>query len=151
MPNFDTMAYSRALRIFTMARNARISLPSLIAQRDECADLIGSPKLDGMPKPKNPGNVNEAKIIGNIGAISLMERRIEEYQQHIFDAERIIENMEEFGEGDGGDAAFLRYYYLMGKTQAEAADLAGFSYNYRKEKASIALVHASFAVERMGL
>ena len=104
-----------------------------------------------MPRAKNPGNVTEAKIIGNIGAASLMEQRIERYQQLIFDAERVIESMEDFGEGDGGDAAYLRYYYLMGMTQAKAAEKAGYSYNYRKEKATIALVHASFAVERMGL
>ena len=72
-------------------------------------------------------------------------------EQLIFDAERVIESMEDFGEGDGGDAAYLRYYYLMGMTQAKAAEKAGYSYNYRKEKATIALVHASFAVERMGL
>ena len=151
MPDFNADAYSRTVDLFTGARNARVSLPSLKMQLSDCTSMIGSPRIDGMPKPKNPGNVTEAKIIGNMGALSLMERRIDEYQRLIFDAERVIESMEQFGEGDGGDAAFLRYYYLMGMTQAEAARRAGYSENYRKEKASIALVHASFAVERLGI
>ena len=137
--------------MFNAARNARVSLPALKEQLDDCCDMIGSPRLDGMPKGKGGANVMEDKIIGNMGAISLMERRISEYQRMIFDAERVIESMEQFGEGDGGDAAYLRYYYLMGKTQAEAAKKAGYAHSYRKEKASVALIHASFAVERMGL
>ena len=86
-----------------------------------------------------------------MGLMEMVESRRQHYERIMADAERVIENMEDFGEGNGGDAAFLRYHYMMGMSQEDACAKAGYSRSYYKEKNSLALVHASYAVMRLGL
>lgn len=151
MPDFDAHAYARTVDIFTKAQDARKSLPSLVEQIRDSVDMLSAVQIDGMPKGSSSENPQETRLISHIGLLELMENRQREYEQIVADAERVIENMEDFGDGSGYDAAFLRYVYLQGMTQQAACKKIGYSESYYKEKNSIALVHASFAVTRLGM
>lgn len=151
MPEFDADSYARTVDLFISAKEARESLPSLVSQIADSVDLLSSVKLDGMPHGNSAENPQEAKIIAHMGLMELMGQRKERYEQLLFDCERVIQNMEDFGEGNGSDAAFLRYCYMQGMTQQDACERAGHARSYYKEKNSIALVHASYALKRLGL
>lgn len=151
MPDFDAALYARTVDLFTSAKEARAALPSLIAQIRDSVDLMGAVKLDGMPRGTSSGNPQEEKIVAHIGLMDLMERRKARYEQLLCDCERVIQNMEDFGDGNGTDAAYLRYCYLQGMTQEKACQKSGHARSYYREKNSIALIHASYAVKRLGL
>lgn len=148
---FDAPAYEAAESLFTRAYQARKSLKSLIDQISDSCEMLGSPMGDGMPRQRGGENAVENRMVEHADLMQRLTAKRDEYKRVLEDCERVIDDMLEHGEGDGGDASFLRYRFMQGLSQAKAAKKSGYSESHGKEKGEIALVHASAAVRRLGL
>lgn len=151
MSEFDAEAYDAAKNLFKEALNARKSLPAVKMQLEDAYTVLRSPKMDGMPGSTDGENAVERALVDRIGLISQLKERRDYLEGTIVNAGRVIEDMVRSGDGDGGDEAFLRYYYLQGMSKAKAARKSNYSVAYAQEKDEIAVVHASGAVRRLGL
>lgn len=148
MVEFDAEAYNATVNLFKMALTVRRSLPSLVAQIRDSADMLGSPAPDGMPKGKGGENKTEQRMVRHADLMARMHAKQREYERIAADCEAVVEDME--GRFDD-NAAFLRYRFMQGKSQAKAADACGYVSDYGKEKEEIALVHAAKSVRALGL
>ena len=148
MVEFDAEAYNAALNLFKMASMVRKSLPSLISQIADSANMLGSPAPDGMPKQKSGDNKTEQRMVEHADLMARMKAKRDEYRELVSDCEAVVEDMEDRCDDN---AAFLRYHFMQGLTQAEAAQRCGYVREYGKEKAEIAIVHAARSMRSLGL
>ena len=148
MVEFDAEAYNAATNLFKMALTVRKSLPSLIAQIRDSADMLGSPAPDGMPKAKGGDNRTEQRMVKHADLMARMHAKQREYEAVVSDCEAVVEDMEARFDDN---AAFLRHRFMQGMSQAKAADACGYVSDYGKEKEEIALVHAAKSVRALGL
>lgn len=137
--------------LFEKARKIRLSLPSLINQIADTVDMLGTARIDGMPKGSSSGNPMEERYLKRIETVRKMEDKRDGFRSVLDDCERIIENMELHNECYASDAAFLRCYYLSGMSERKTAQELYFSPHYAHEKKEVALVHASHAARRLGM
>ena len=151
MRDFDPAAYQSGKNLFEKARKIRLSLPSLINQIADTVDMLGTARIDGMPKGSSSGNPMEERYLKRIETVRKMEDKRDGFRSVLDDCERIIENMELHNECYASDAAFLRSYYLCGKSEVKAAKEAFIAASYAHEKKEVALVHASHAARRLGI
>jgi len=148
MAEFDAEAYNAASNMFRLAQTVRRSLPSLIAQIADSVDMLGSKPPDGMPHGKTNENGIENQMIAHVELMDRLTAKRDEYRRINADCEAVVEAMEDDCDDNG---AFLRYCFMQGKTQGDAAVLCGYVRDYGKEKSEIAIVHASRYVRILGL
>jgi len=148
MVEFDAEAYNAASNMFEMAKTIRRSLPALVEQIADSYSVLGSPAPDGMPKAKGGGNATEDRMVRHSDLMMRMEAKRDEYRQVVDDCESVVEDMESRFDDN---AAFLRYHFMQGMSQAKAAKRCGYVKEYGKEKAEIALVHAARSMRSLGL
>lgn len=148
MVEFDAEAYSAATNLFKAAHMVRKSLPSIVAQIADSVDMLGMRPLDGMPRQKTNDNGVERHMVEHVELLERLYAKRDEYRRVANDCESVIEAMEDDCDDNG---AFLRYHFMQGMTQGEAAQRCGYVRDYGKEKSEIALVHASKYVRRLGL
>ena len=151
MVEFDAVAYSSAVALFEFARNARKSLPSVIAQIADSVDMLRSPSFDGMPKSQSDGDALERHAIEHIDLMAQLEQSRREYEDVIARCEQAIMEMERSGECADNDGAVLRCYYLQGMSEKATAKKCGYAVSSIYNKREIALVHIAPAVRRLGL
>lgn len=148
MTEFDAEAYNAASNLFRMAQMVRKSLPSIIAQIADSVDMLGSKPLDGMPRSRTGVNGVEDFMVNHVELLDKLSARRDEYRRVQTDCESVVESMED--ECDD-NAAFLRYHFMQGMTQGDAAQRCGYVRDYGKEKSEIAIVHAAKHVRKLGL
>ena len=148
MTEFDAEAYNAASNLFRMAQMVRKSLPSIIAQIADSVDMLGAKPLDGMPRKPTGANGVENFMVNRVELLDNLAARRDEYRRVQTDCESVVESMED--ECDD-NAAFLRYHFMQGMTQGDAAQRCGYVRDYGKEKSEIAIVHAAKHVRKLGL
>ena len=148
MTEFDAEAYNAASNLFRMAQMVRKSLPSIIAQIADSVDMLGAKPLDGMPRSRTGENGVENFMVNHVELLEKLSARRDEYRRVQTDCEAVVESMED--ECDD-NAAFLRYHFMQGMTQGDAATRCGYVRDYGKEKSEIAIVHAARHVRKLGL
>lgn len=148
MSEFDAEAYNAASNLFRMAQMVRKSLPSIIAQIADSVDMLGAKPLDGMPRSRTGVNGVEDFMVNHVELLDKLSVRRDEYRRVQTDCESVVESMED--ECDD-NAAFLRYHFMQGMTQGDAAQRCGYVRDYGKEKSEIAIVHAAKHVRKLGL
>ena len=151
MRDFDTAAYQSVKNLFETARKIRLSLPSLINQIADTVDMLGTARIDGMPKGSASGNPMEERYLKRIETVRRMEDKRDDFRSVLDDCEQIIANMELHNDCYASDAAFLRLHYLCGMSERKTAKECGYSEKYGHEKKEVALVHASHAARRLGI
>ena len=148
MVEFDAEAYNAASNLFRSAQMVRKSLPSIIAQISDSVDMLGSKPLDGMPRSSGNENGVERFMVEHVDLLDRLHAKRDEYRRIQTDCERVVESMEDDCDDNG---AFLRYHFMQGMTQGEAAQRCGYVRDYGKEKSEIAIVHAAKHVRKLGL
>lgn len=148
MAEFDPEAYNAASNLFRAALMVRKALPSLIAQIADSMDMLGAKPADGMPRAKTNVNGVEQFMVNHVQLMDDLVARRDEYRRVQADAEAVVEAMEDEFDDNG---AFLRYHFMQGMTQADAAQRCGYVRDYGKEKSEIAIVHASRHMRSLGL
>lgn len=148
MVEFDAEAYNAASNLFRAAQTVRRALPSIIAQIADSVDMLGAQPLDGMPRGKTNENGAERYMVAHVGLMESLYAKRDEYRRIQADCEAVVEAMEDDCDDNG---AFLRYHFMQGRTQGDAAVLCGYVRDYGKEKSEIAVVHAAKYVRRLGL
>ena len=148
MVEFDAEAYSAATNLFKAAQMVRKSLPSIVAQIADSVDMLGAQPLDGMPHGKTNENGVERYMVAHVGLMESLYAKRDEYRRIQADCEAVVEAMEDDCDDNG---AFLRYHFMQGMTQGEAAQRCGYVRDYGKEKSEIAIVHAAKHVRKLGL
>ena len=148
MVEFDAEAYNAVSNLFRSAAMVRKSLPSIIAQIADSSDMLGARPLDGMPRQRTGANGVESFMVGHVELMEKLHSKRDEYRRIQTDCEAVVESMEDDCDDNG---AFLRYHFMQGMTQGDAAQRCGYVRDYGKEKSEIALVHASKHMRRLGL
>lgn len=148
MPGFDPEAYNAAYNLFKAALMVRRALPSLVRQIADSCDMLGMKPMDGMPRARTNANGVEDFMVNHVQLMDDLIARREEYRRVQADAEAVVEAMEDEFDDNG---AFLRYHFMQGMTQGDAAQRCGYVRDYGKEKSEIAIVHASRHMRRLGL
>ena len=143
MVEFDAEAYNAASNLFRSAQMVRKSLPSLIAQIADSCDMLGSKPLDGMPRGSGDNGV-ERFMVEHVDLLDRLHAKRDEYRRIQTDCESMEDECDDNG-------AFLRYHFMQGMTQGEAAQRCGYVRDYGKEKSEIAIVHAAKHVRKLGL
>ena len=160
MAEFDEVAYEAASNLFHEAKRIRHSLPSLIAQVNDTADMLGAQRYD-QPNVKDGGNHVEQAMVDGIGAREGLEAKLEEsrghYREVAANCEAAILDMEKALEGDWLDSAVLRYFYMQDMDvpnvvkKLKKDDEAYYTESWIYQKKEIALVRVSAAVRRLHL
>jgi hypothetical protein len=148
MVEFDAEAYNAASNLFKSAAMVRRSLPSIIDQIADSTDMLGIKPPDGMPRQKHGENHAERHMVEHVDLMDRLNSKRDEYRRIQSDCEAVVETMEDDCDDNG---AFLRYHFMQGMTQGEAAQRCGYVRDYGKEKSEIAIVHAAKYVRKLGL
>lgn len=148
MVEFDAEAYNAASNLFRSAAMVRRSLPSLVDQIADSVDMLGLKPPDGMPRQKTNDNAVERAMVEHVMLVNKLRDRRDEYRRIQADCESVVEAMEDDCDDNG---AFLRYHFMQGMTQADAAQRCGYVRDYGKEKSEIAIVHAAKYMRKLGL
>lgn len=148
MVEFDAEAYNAASNLFRSAAMVRRSLPSLVDQIADSVDMLGLKPPDGMPRQKTNDNAVERAMVEHVMLVDKLRDRRDEYRRIQADCESVVEAMEDDCDDNG---AFLRYHFMQGMTQADAAQRCGYVRDYGKEKSEIAIVHAAKYMRKLGL
>lgn len=148
MVEFDAEAYNAASNLFRSAAMVRKSLPSIISQIADSVDMLGMRPPDGMPRQRSGANGVEDRMIDRVDLVEKLHAKRDEYRRIQSDCEAVVEAMEDDCDDNG---AFLRYHFMQGMTQGEAAQRCGYVRDYGKEKSEIAIVHAAKYMRKLGL